>query len=374
MKTVAIVVSGGPAPGINTVIGASTIEAAKRGMRVLGFQDGFSSLFDPSPLALREITVPDISQLYNLGGSFLGTSRVNPFAGEPLERLRLGIQRYKIDGMIVIGGEGSAFLSRLLSQTFPGLRVAHIPKTIDNDIALPENSQSFGYETARHVGAKIVDTLLLDARTCERWYVAETMGRNSGHLALGILMASGATFALIPEEFQERLYSAHEIARHIVSGIRARQKLGKNYGVALAAEGLIERIDPESCPELRACPRDDLGRAIMSETELADVLLPIVQSELKDQSIDIPVKTKNIGYELRCAAPVSYDVEYAKCLGFGAIDSLSNFQGARMICRTSSELRSEPLDSFFEDGKSKVRLVDLDSDLYTVALHYMTRS
>ena len=137
-KSFGIVVSGGPAPGINSVISSSVIEAHNRGYSVKGLVNGFRDLTMGEPDAVINLTPDNAGNIYNKGGSILGTSRFNPLKDEEhVKKLLSGLREHNIDKLIVIGGEGSAYLSLKLARNYPELSVVHVPKTIDNDLILP---------------------------------------------------------------------------------------------------------------------------------------------------------------------------------------------------------------------------------------------
>ena len=370
-----IVVSGGPAPGINSVISASVIEAANRGYKVKGLVNGFHDLTLGEQGAVVNLTTDMVSTIYNKGGSILGTSRFNPLKDEKLlGQFLAGLEAHQIDKLIVIGGEGSAYLSLKLSQLHRNLSIVHVPKTIDNDLVLPNNHPSFGFETALHAGSQIVEILREDAKTCRRWFVATTMGRKAGFLALGMGLAAGATSALIPEEFAGVGPSPQDLASIVFSSIRKRISMGKNYGVILLAEGILDCLDVESSSALQECVRDDMGRIRYSQIELGDVIIPPLKKMLKDANLDVHIITKNIGYELRCCDPISFDVEYTKFLGYGAVQHVLAGNSGIMVTRDFDKLGFIPLDSMAgSDGVIKSRGVDLSSDLYRVARSFMIR-
>jgi len=370
-----IVVSGGPAPGINSVISASVIEATNRGYKVKGLVNGFRDLTLGEQGAVVNLTTDMVTTIYNKGGSILGTSRFNPLKDEKLlGQFLAGLEAHQIDKLIVIGGEGSAYLSLKLSQLHRNLSVVHVPKTIDNDLVLPNNHPSFGFETALHAGSQIVEILREDAKTCRRWFVATTMGRKAGFLALGMGLAAGATSALIPEEFTGVGPSPEDLASIVFSSIRKRLSMGKNYGVILLAEGILDCINVERSSALQGCVRDDMGRIRYSQIELGDVIIPPLKQMLKDANLDVHIVTKNIGYELRCCNPISFDVEYTKFLGYGAVQHVLAGNNGIMVTRDFDKLGFIPLESMARsDGVIKSRGVDLSSDLYRVARSFMIR-
>ena len=243
-EMLAIVVGGGPAPGINGVISSATIEAINEGMDVVGILGGFKTLFEGKESEIRPLTIEEVSRIPTRGGSILRTSRDYPDNVQEKFRVMMAtIRRLGIDYLLTIGGEGTLFMSNWISREAQGnLRVVHVPKTIDNDIPLPGGLSTFGYETARHEGVRIVTNLMEDARTTGRWYFITTMGRHAGHLALGIGKAAGATITLIPEEFEKETISVDHVSNILTGSIIKRLSMGRDHGVAILAEGMSERI------------------------------------------------------------------------------------------------------------------------------------
>src|SRR5215470_16441769 len=194
-KKLAILVGGGPAPGINAVIGAATIRAVLEGIEVLGIEDGFEHLMQGDTSLARPLTIEAISRIHFRGGSFVGISRANPTTSpEKLETTVASLLKLGVSQLVTIGGDDTAFSAMKLAEKAAGrIRVAHVPKSIDNDLDLPPYVDTFGYQTARHVGVDLLKSLMVDAKTTSRWYIVIAMGRKAGHLALGIGKAAGAT-------------------------------------------------------------------------------------------------------------------------------------------------------------------------------------
>ena len=202
-RRLAILVGGGPAPGINSVIGAATIRAELEGLDVIGLRDGFEWIMKGDIDHVTPLTVDAVSRIHFRGGSYLGISRANPTTSHTaLENTLISLLRLNVTQLITIGGDDTAFSAMSLERRADGrIRVVHVPKTIDNDLDLPPYVDTFGYQTARHYGVEIVKNLMVDAKTTSRWYFVVAMGRKAGHLALGIGKAAGATLTLISEEF-----------------------------------------------------------------------------------------------------------------------------------------------------------------------------
>src|SRR5262245_23203893 len=240
----ALVVGGGPAPGVNGVISAVTIEAIEQGMEVIGFYDGFKWLVEGRDDHCARLTIEQVKSINLRGGSILRTSRTNPTKPPELMRNVLDVfGRLGVTKLVTIGGDDTAYSgSQVYKHARGAVRVAHVPKTIDNDLPLPGSTPTFGFETARQVGVGVVRNLAEDARTTGRWYIIVSMGRAAGHLALGIGKAAAATLTIIPEEFQGRQVSLDEVCDILIGAIIKRRAKGSDYGVAILAEGLLESI------------------------------------------------------------------------------------------------------------------------------------
>jgi 6-phosphofructokinase len=373
---IGIVVSGGPAPGINGVISSTVYAAHARGIRVKGLKGGFRGIANGDNNAVIDLSPSSLSGgIYKTGGSILGTSRFNPLSQPKTQQTFIKtLADHNIDKLVIIGGEGSAWVSYHLSSTVPDIQVVHVPKTIDNDLILPNEYPSFGFETARYVGTNILHTLKVDARTSQRWFIVSSMGRKAGFLALGLGIASGATLTIIPEEFTGTRPTVDDIVDILLSSIKKRVAVGRPYGVAVIAEGVLDVVDPDSSELLRSIQRDELGRIRYNMLEIGDVIAPALRERCQQQSIDIKINTKNIGYELRCHEPVSFDIEYTTFLGYGAVRLLCEGYSGVMVTRDYDTLSYQNLhDMVGEDGNIKSRTVNLNSDLYQVALDFMTR-
>ncbi|OPY78388.1 MAG: 6-phosphofructokinase [Syntrophorhabdus sp. PtaU1.Bin153] len=376
-ETVGIIVGGGPAPGINGVISAATIEAINQGARVVGIVGGFKTLFEGNKEAVIPLTIDEVSRIYTMGGSILRTSRDKPDdAKTKFKTLLSTLKHLEIGNLITIGGDGSLFMANWIEKEARGsVNVVHTPKTIDNDIPIPGGFSTFGYQTARHVGVKLVNNIMEDARTMGRWYFISTMGRNAGHLALGIGNAAGATLSLIPEEFPEEKLSIRKVADILTGSILKRLAMEKDHGVVIMAEGIAEKFDIEELNKCENIEKDETtGRIRLSDIQLGRVLRLIVRNNLRSMGISTPIVSMNIGYELRAAAPVPYDIEYTKNLGYGAVRHLLKGGSGAMIIVFEGRIRSVPfVDMMDAKGNVKVRKVDICSEVYEVARQYMIR-
>ena len=376
-KKIAILVGGGPAPGINSVIGAATIRAILSGAEVIGIQDGFKWIMRGDISHVIPLTIDSVSRIHFRGGSHIGISRDNPTKDKKnLENTVSSLLRLNVDKLITIGGDDTAFSAYRVEQVANGrVQVAHVPKTIDNDLDLPNNTSTFGFQTARHLGVDIVKNIMTDAKTTSRWYFVVTMGRKAGHLALGIGKAAGATMTIIPEEFGGKKIKFKQLVDIMVGAIIKRLSYGRPDGVAILAEGLVEKLDPEDFDSILKVERDAHDNIRLAEISFGEILKSRVQARLKEFNIKTTIVAKNIGYELRCADPIPFDMEYCRDLGFMASKFL--FDGGSGALISIQNGKFVPL--YFKkilDPKTKkmrVRMVDTSSESYHVAYRYMIR-
>jgi 6-phosphofructokinase 1 len=388
----ALLVGGGPAPGINGVISAATIEARNQGVEVIGFQDGFRWLMQGNDRQWRPLDIADVKDHALRGGSILGTSRDNPARSEAAMAEVLGVlRRLGVTALVSIGGDDTAFsASQVYRKAGGAIRVAHVPKTIDNDLPLPDSTPTFGFETARHLGSAIVRNLAEDARTTSRWYLVVSMGRAAGFLALGIGKAAAATLTVIPEEFRGRPVTLDALCDLLLGAILKRRSQGSPFGVAVLAEGLLEAIGERgllaafgSEEELRRygkVERDAHGHLRLGEIEFGRMVRDHLATRLAALGIKLPLTMvdKDLGYELRCADPIPFDAEYTRDLGYAAVKFLRSQSAGRfgaIISFVAGRMRPLPFDELIvpQTGRMRPRKVDVDGEAYECARCYMIR-
>ena len=374
MKTLAILVGGGPAPGINAVIAAATIEARNRGLRVLGCEDGFKWLMLGDVSRVHELDIGALTQIHFEGGSILRTARANPTRSpEALQHVVESLRRLDTSYLLTIGGDDTAFAASQVARAAGGrMAVVHVPKTIDNDLPLPPEIPTFGFTTAVDLGMQLVRNLMKDAATTGKWFFVTVMGRHAGHLALGIGGAAGATLTVIAEEFPERHVPLQRLVDVLEGAIVKRLVHGRDHGVALLAEGLLEKLDPKA---LGTVVRDAYGNVRLQELELARLLKTRVVASLAARGVETGIVAKDLGYELRCAPPGGFDTQYCRSLGYwatcflldGGSEAVATIQGGRLVPIPFRDL----LDP--ATGKIRVRYADIHSEAYRTLHAYMIR-
>lgn len=398
LKRMGIVVGGGPAPGINAVIGAAVIEAVNHNFEVIGFYDGFKWLcseeFDPPTHSVR-LDIRRVARIHFDGGSILRISRTNLLDEQSLKtsatvrphprKIELVLGRLRelgINCLLTIGGDDTALSARFIAAAAAGaIRVVHVPKTIDNDVPLPQNQPTFGFATAQFHGTHLVKSLMQDSQTTSRWYLVTAMGRSAGWLALSIGMAAGATLTLIPEEFEDRT-TVQQITDVLEGAVLKRRVMGRPDGVALIAEGLAYRLgDREELARLlgREVPVDAAGHPRLAEVPLADLLKRELQARFKARGESLALVTHTVGYELRSADPTPHDMAYCRSLGYHSI-RLFNDNGrpathGYMVALVNENLVALDLEDLVDPNTNRIRtrLVDVNSDTYKVARAYQIR-
>lgn len=376
-EKLAILVGGGPAPGINSVISAATIRALLQGVEVLGIRDGFSEIMQGKVDRVRPLSIEEVSRIHFSGGSYLGTSRANPTKKEEnLANVVASLEKLGVSQLITIGGDDTAFSAMKVAEKANGsVRVVHVPKTIDNDLDLPADIDTFGYQTARHVGVEVVKNLMVDAKTTSRWYFVVAMGRKAGHLALGIGKAAGSTLTVIPEEFPNSKTSLAHIVDILAGAVIKRLAQGRRDGVAVLAEGLAESIPESELSQLGTLVRDEHDHIRFSELDLGRGVKHLVEERLKRLGIKITIVSKDIGYELRCADPIPSDIEYTRDLGYCAAKYLFEGGNAAMVSLQGGHFVPIPFARMLDPvtGKTRVRMVDIHSTRYGISRRYQIR-
>ncbi len=245
VKTIGVLTSGGDAPGMNAAIRAVVRAGIGKGMRVLGIRRGYNGLINGD---MVEMNLRSVSDILQKGGTVLYTARCAEFKEEAgIERAKQTCVEVGLDGVVVIGGDGSFRGARDLSLR--GIPCVGIPGTIDNDIA--SSDYTIGYDTAMNTVVENVDRLRDTSQSHDRCSVVEVMGRGAGHIAVNTGLACGAIAILIPE-------IPFDVDRDIVAKIKASQKTGKQHFIVMVAEGvghsheLAKEIEEKTGVESRA--------------------------------------------------------------------------------------------------------------------------
>ena len=379
-EAVAILCAGGPAPGINTVISSVTKIFTRNGYNVLGMNGGYKSLFAEEP-EFEFLDFEYADQIYSRGGSALKMSRYKPKD----EEFKVDFfKKNNVKLLVTIGGDDTAStanrLAKFLAREKMDVKNIHVPKTIDNDLPLPEGTPTFGYHSAKEEGVRLSTTIYEDARTSGNWFVVSAMGREAGHLAFGIGTACHYPMIIIPEMFNKTKMTFDKITRMVVSSMVKRRILGIDYGVAMISEGVFHFMSDEEIIDTGVnFTYDEHGHPELGNVSKSHIFNMLTQQHLKTLRITVKSRPEEIGYELRCCRPIAYDLSYATRLGLGVY---SLFVKGETGCMTTIDRNGNitPLylkDVEDENGKVKPRLVNIESESVQVIfknnLHYITK-
>jgi 6-phosphofructokinase 1 len=372
-EAIVILAGGGPAPGINTVISSIAKVFLKDGYRVIGMHEGYKTLFTSGPKTV-EFDFELADKIKNQGGSALVMSRHKPKDNEFNTEFFVN---NNVKLLVTIGGDDTAStanrISMYLHEHQVNIQNIHVPKTIDNDLPLPEGQPTFGYQSAKEEGVRIATTIYEDARTSGNWFIISAMGREAGHLAFGIGGACHLPMIIIPEMFNKTDISFEKITRMIISSIIKRKILGIDYGVAVISEGVFHFMTDEEIESTNiSFTYDDHGHPELGNVSKAHIFNLLLQRKLKELNIAVKSRPEELGYELRCVSPSAFDLMYCSLLGLG-VKIL--FDQGMTACMVTSDPKGDVHPLFLKDvtdehGKVKPRMVNIYSQKVTMVYHY----
>ena len=380
-ESIVILAGGGPAPGINTVISTVAKTFLKDGYRVLGLNEGYKNLFKPDPDVI-EMDFLYADAILKQGGSALKMSRYKPKNEEFNTEFFV---KNNIKLLVTIGGDDTAStanrISKFLANSGFPIQNIHVPKTIDNDLPLPEGSPTFGYYSAKDAGVHLVQTIYEDARTSGNWFVVSAMGREAGHLAFGMTSACHCPMVVIPEMFNNAQVTFDSIIKMVVSSIVKRKLLGVNYGVAIISEGVFHFMSDEEIEKSGvAFTYDEHGHPELGNVSKAHIFNLLLQQRLKALGMNVKSRPVEIGYGIRCVEPNGYDLTYCSLLGYGVKKLFDKgVSGAMVTTNPKGEIMPLYLkDVEDENGKIKPRLVNLNGPkaelIFNDGLQYISPS
>ncbi len=373
-KSIAIICGGGPAPGINTVISTLAKTFIKDGYEVLGVHHGYKGLLSDEPV-VKVFNFHRADRIYSRGGSTLTMSRFKPKDSD-----------FKVDFfvknnvklLVTIGGDDTAStasrLTKYLEEQKLDVAHIHVPKTIDNDLPLPDRNPTFGFHTAKDEGVRIGNTVYEDARTSENWFVVSAMGRSAGHLAFGIASACHFPMMIIPEMFNKTKITFDKLIKMIISSIIKSKLLGIEYGVAMVSEGVFHFMEEEEIINSGInFTYDEHGHPELGNVSKSHIFNYLLQVKLKEIGLDIKSRPVEIGYELRCCNPIAFDLTLCTLLGIG-VKKLFDQGKTRCIVSANSKGDISPLylkDFEDEEGKVPPRLVDIESEMAQLFIKHL---
>jgi len=349
------------------------------GYKVLGVHEGYKTIFTDKP-RFEEIDFEKADKISNQGGSALIMSRHKPKDQEFNNHF---FKEHNVKLLVTVGGDDTAStagrLSKYLREHDVPIQNIHVPKTIDNDLPLPEGQSTFGYQSAKEEGVRIASTIYEDARTSGNWFIISAMGREAGHLAFGIGAACHLPMIVIPEMFNKTSITLDKITRMIISAIVKRKINGIGYGVAIISEGVFHFMPDEEIKSTDiSLTYDDHGHPELGNVSKAHIFNMLLQKKLKELNISVKSRPEELGYELRCVKPIAFDLLYCSLLGYG-VKKL--FDKGATGCMVTSDPIGDIHPLYFKDvadenGKVRPRLVNIDSQkfklVYEIGLNYIT--
>ena len=383
---VIILCGGGPAPGMNSVSMSVAKTFISRGFRVIGLHGGYSGLFSKNART-EDLTFAIADRYFNRGGSYLEMSRFKPTDADFENNFNLDLFKdNNIKLLVTIGGDDTASTANRISKFLAakGYPIAniHCPKTIDNDLPLPANAPTFGYNSAKNEGAHLARTVYEDARTSGNWLVISAMGRTCGSLALGIGEATHCPMTINPEMFNKTEICLDKVVKLSISAILKRKVLGINYGTIVAAEGLFHEFKAE---EMEAAgvqfSYDDHGHPELGKVSKAVLFNDLLEVEFKKIGLKVKSRPVEIGYDVRCQDPVAYDLTYCTELAMGVYQLYSEGKTGCMVYVDAYGNVSPLYLADLQDpttGKIPPRVVDINSgtaqNYYNYIAHYVTEA
>lgn len=381
--SVIILCGGGPAPGMNTVVCSVAKTFLSNGFRVIGLHGGYSGLFSKTPRT-EDLDFFKADAYFNRGGSYLQMSRFKPTDDDFENNFNLELFKdNNIKLLVTVGGDDTAStanrIAKFLERKKYPIRNIHVPKTIDNDLPLPDNTPTFGFTSAQDEGAHLARTIYEDARTSGNWLLISAMGRSAGHLALGIGEATHCPMTIIPEMFDKVQISIDKIIKLTLSAIIKRKILGIDYGTVVVAEGVFHDLSAE---DIKAAgvhmTYDEHGHPELGKISKAVLFNELLEKEMKKLGLKVKTRPVEIGYDVRCQDPVAFDLSYCSRLAMGVYDLYTKGETGCMVY-VNAFGDAKPLylhDLQNEEGKIPPRRVNIEGGIarnyYSHICHYIT--
>ncbi len=412
IQRVAILFAGGPAPAANSVISSAAFTLLNAGVEVFGIKHGYSNLIDfesTKPLIEGQqylnLTLNRLEFARTEPGIMIGTARSNPGKGvsspehlfdaeksAPLHRVYLALRSLDVDALISIGGDDTlktANKMKLYQDTLPAdhvrMPVIHLPKTIDNDYEGIDFT--FGYFSAAETLANEIRNLNRDAAAAQAYFVCEAMGRSAGWLAYGASIAGDASMVLSVEDIVGPLQNTESstqadgttkirkvmnlkaVVDKMVATMVARERVGRNYGVIVIAEGLAEYL-PNSY--LDGITRDDHGHIAIANIAIGKALATMLSEAYKTKTgKSRKINGVQLGYESRCCVPTAFDVMLGSQIGVGAFRALieEKLNGVMVSVGGQFNISFVPFEKLVnpETLVTKVRFIETGSDFHRMA-------
>jgi ATP-dependent phosphofructokinase / diphosphate-dependent phosphofructokinase len=330
---IGLLTGGGDCPGLNAAIRAVVRKGIDHyGDEMVGFHDGWRGVLEGS---FEEMTLDSTRGILPRGGTILRSSRTNPYKDESgVERVRRTLEQHRVDGLVAIGGEDTLGVAKRLNDD--GINTVGVPKTIDNDLGVTD--QTIGFDTALHIATEAVDRLHTTAESHNRCLVVEVMGRHAGWIALYSGVAGGADVILIPE----KPFDIEEVCRLV----RRRHDRGRYFSIVVAAEGATPK---EGTLEVTSGAVDEFGHVRLGG------IGPVLEHEIESRT-GYETRATILGHTQRGGTPTAFDRVLATRLGLASIDAVHDGAWGTMAALRSTKIELVPL----ADAVAQLKLVEVD--------------
>ena len=345
MTRVGLLTGGGDCPGLNAVIRATVRRGLRDGHSFLGFRHGWAGVLNDETL---DLTLERTVGILPRGGTILGTSRTNPFAGglDGSEAIRTTLERHDVDALIPIGGEDTLGVALRLHRA--GIPIVGIPKTIDNDLG--GTDFTFGFQTAVQIVTDAIDRLHTTAESHNRVMVLEVMGRHAGWIATHAGIAGGADAILVPE----LPFDIEQVCTHL----RRRHERGRNFSIVVVAEGATPQAGTmpvdDGSPLALANASDAFGHARLGGIGV------VLEGEIERRT-GFETRVTILGHVQRGGTPVAFDRVLATRFGIAAMEAVAAGRFGAMVALRGTEIVEVPLEQALAAPKL------LDPELYRTA-------
>jgi len=363
--SIAVICGGGPAPGINTVLSTLAKLFLKEDYKVLGIHKAYKGLFSSNPEVI-DFNFDLADRIFNQGGSMLYMDRFKPTDSDFNTDFFV---KNNVKLLVTIGGDDTAStavrVSKFLKTQNIDVATIHVPKTIDNDLPLPDRNPTFGFHSAKDQGVKLGNIIAEDARTTQSWYVLSVMGRSAGHLAFGIAASCHFPMMIIPEMFNKTKPSLDKIINLIISSIIKRKSENIHYGVVMISEGVFHILEAKELEDAGIqFSYDAHGHPELGNISKSQIFNNLLQNKLKQLGVEVKTRPTDLGYELRCCRPIGFDLTLCTLLASGVVKL---FKEGKTACIVTANSNGDIIPLYLntiqdKNGKVAPRLVDIDSD------------
>ena len=369
IKRIGILTGGGDCPGLNSVLYGIMLKAFDANIEVVGILRGWKGFINNQTIPLN---IAEHDDLHTQGGTLLYTSRTNPFKGvttkeEKAKELAQKFDELGIDALIAIGGDDTLGVADIMHK-YANANVVGCPKTIDNDLA--GTHYTFGFWSAVQLATNALDNLTTTARSHQRVFIVEIMGRDAGFLTMYSGISGGADIILIPE-------TPFELERDVVEVLKQRVKAGYKYHIIACSEGAypdeeslrnqFKTISKETIDNL---PKDSFGNPILTSLNISETIVKELnlRDDLKqvfqDNDIDFECRSVVLGHTMRAGPPSSFDRILGLRFGLAAMNLVIEEDFGKMVSLQGNKIKTFPLEEgvkkkYITSDNDKMELRDL---------------